>query len=252
MKVKTIVTAGVTTVSDNVCPENLVLVNLAPTTGNITRLRVNVAGVGYIADLDIAAIRAIGQAQNKKDNPIATPDAQEVYMIPLADGYHPNTRTEIEITTTGATVNVKAYYLNTQEGSLFIKTERQVLFANQPAKVTDFAMAYMNAGDDWTMGLEDTEINVEFSNGVRHSSTVAEMVALAMKETGFTDTYGMPFIDNTEQVFRSVEFIPTKNGSLFKVSYIIDKPELLEKKAQKLVEITERKGIFNNLSERRG
>ena len=244
MKVKTISAAGVETVSDNVCPEYLVLVNLEPSTGSINRLRVNVAGVGYIADLDVYAIKALGQAQNKKDNPIASEDKQEVYMIPLADGYHPNTRTEFEITVSGASPSIKLYYLNTQEGSLFVKTERQVVFANQPAKVTDFAMVYLKAGDDWTIGLEDTEINVEFSNGVRHSSTVAEMVALAMKETGFTDVAGMPFIDNTEQVFRSVEFVPTANGSIFKVSYVIDKPELLQKKAQKLVEISEQKGIL--------
>lgn len=248
MKVKTISAAGVTTISDNVCPENIVL---SVWHGVVSRVRVNVAGVGYIADLDERAIKAIGQAQNKKDASKVTAENVEVYMIPLADGYHPNTRTEIEITTTGAAVDAKVYYLNTQEGSLFVKTERQVVFANQPAKVTDFAMVFLNSPNDWTGGLEDEEINIEFSNGVRHSSTVGEMVALAMKETGFTDVNGSPFLDNTDQVFKSVEFVSSTDCSLYKVSYIIDKPELLEKKAQKLVEISERKGIFNDLNAER-
>lgn len=237
MKVKTITTAETTTISDNVCPQNLVILVKE---GDIERVRVNVAGVGYISDLTKNAIHALGTAQNVRDTESVSTEGK-LYTIPLADGYHPSTRTEIEITTSGAAVDVKCYYNNTQEGSLFIKSERQVLFANQPAKFDDFAMLYLSDGNDFTEGGEDLELNVEYSNGVRHSGTVAEIIAMEMKNSGKVHRDDAVLIDNTEQIYKSIEFVPENDGIAVKVSYLIDKPEKLEKKLQKLRVQAERK-----------
>jgi hypothetical protein len=226
MKVKAIAAAGVDIINDNVCPECL-LINI--TAGAVTRVRVNVAGVGYICDLNTKAIQAL-TANAMMHTPLVA-DIGKKLLIPLADGYRPNKRTEIEITTTGATVTATVYYLNTDKGSFFIKSERQKAFANQPLSIEKFTQCTIIAN-----GL-DEQVNVRYMNGSQHTGTIFEYQMLNTRQSAqnLLDS-SICVLDNDEQFIKSVEFIASADTEVFVTSFMFDDMDEVERKLVSMAE----------------
>lgn len=223
MRVATYAAAGTNVINDNSLPENLILHRSASTIA-ITRIIVSVAGIGVIADLDQKGLEALTNNAN-----LHTAGANIPYWIlPLADGYHGNKRVTIEITHTGAGT-LSVYYNSLQEGSMYIQTKREKVFANQPAKFTKFAQLAIKAN-----AVTDA-VNVTMENGSRHNGTVQEFQIINTKQSGqnFTDTT-VCVIDNDEMVYTEVEYIPSADSEVFVTTYLIPDMAAVESKMAKL------------------
>jgi hypothetical protein len=231
MKVRNISTATTTVISDNVCPELLVMNVVA---GAVTRVRVNIAGIGYIADVTGTALQAL--TGNARMNTPLLADIGKLLMLPLGDGYHGNKRTEIEITTTGASVNVDVYYLNTDKGSFFIRTRREKCYANQPSKFEKFTqVAFM-------VDSVDEQVNVVYMNGTQHTGTVFEFNALNTRQSAsnFLLYDKICVVDNDEQWIKSVEYIPSVDTEAFVTEFFFHDMDEVEQKLVKMAQIAEK------------
>jgi len=231
MKVRNIATATTTVISDNVCPEILVM-NVEA--GAVTRVRVNIAGIGYIADVTGQALQALtGNAR------MQTPLVAAIgglLMLPLGDGYHGNKRTEIEITTTGASVNVDVYYLNTDKGSFFIRTRREKCYANQPSKFEKFTQVALITDN------VDEQINVVYMNGTQHTGTAFEFCALNTRQSAsnFLLVGDVCVVDNDDAWVKSVEYIPTADTEAFITEFFFHDMDEVEQKLVKMAQMAEK------------
>lgn len=223
MKVASYTAAGTYVINDNSLPENLILFKNSAN-ASITRLIVSVAGVGVIADVDETALRALTNNAN-----LHTVVEQCYFILPLADGYHGGKRTTIEITYTG-TGNLDVYYNSLQEGSMYIATKREKIFANQPAKFNKFAQLTIETD------LPNDQINVTMQNGTRHNGTVREFQVMNTKMSGSNMENYQEYlvIDNDGMEYSEVEVISSVDTEAFVTSYLITDEAAVEKKIAKL------------------
>ena len=224
MKVASYTGPGTYVINDNSLPENLILYKSAATVA-ITRVIVSVAGIGVIADVGEKAIKSLTNNGN-----LHTAGSDQQYLIlPLADGYHGGKRTTIEITYTGVG-ELDVYYNSLQEGSLYIVTKREKLFAKQPAKFSKFAQLM------FSVTHPNSQVNVTMKNGTRHNGTILEFQIMNTKMSSnnmaFKNDYAV--IDNDEMIFEEVEFIPEVDAEAFVTSYLITDEASVERKIQKL------------------
>jgi len=227
MKVASYTAAGTYVINDNSLPENLILFRSASTV-QISRLIVSVAGVGVIADVNESAIRAL---TNNANLHTVTNNAQSYFILPLADGYHGGKRTTIEITYTG-TGSIDVYYNSLQEGSMYISTKREKIFANQPAKFNKFAqLTILTEEIDY-----NDQINVTMQNGTRHNGTVREFQVMNTKMSGsnMENIEKYLVIDNDGMEYSEVEVISSSDTEAFVTSYLIVDEAAVEKKIAKL------------------
>lgn len=225
MKVATYTAAGTYVINDNSLPENLILYKSLETV-TITRVIVSVAGIGVIADVDENALLSLTNNAN-----MHTAGDKQLYLIlPLADGYHGGKRTTIEITYTG-TGNLAVYYNSLQEGSLYIATKREKIFANQPAKFSKFAQLCVYVDDcDF-----NSQVNVSMQNGTRHNGTILEFQIMNTKQSGNNFSLRKYLvIDNDNQDYSEVEVIVDTDTEAFVTSYLITDEAAVGKKIEKL------------------
>lgn len=224
MKVASYTAAGTYVINDNSLPENLILYKSVSTVA-ITRVIVSVAGVGVIADVNEHGLRALTNNANMH----TAGNAQLYLILPLADGYHGGKRTTIEITYTG-TGNLDVYYSSLQEGSLYISTKREKVFANQPAKFSKFAQLAITAAQP------TAQVNVTMENGARHNGTVLEFQVMGTKLSANNLAYMADYfvVDNDDQTYKEVEFIPVADTEAFVTSYLITDEAAVERKIEKL------------------
>jgi len=225
MKVASYTAAGTYVINDNSLPENLILYRSTPTV-SISRVIVSVAGVGVIADVNDSALRAL---TNNANLHTANANAQRYFILPLADGYHGGKRTTIEITYAGAG-GLDVYYNSLQEGSMYITTKREKIFANQPAKFNKFAQLTIFTEEF------DYQVNVTMRNGTRHNGTVREFQVMNTKMSGSNMENFEEYlvIDNDGMEYSEVEVISFQDTEAFVTSYLIVDEAAVEKKIEKL------------------
>jgi len=129
----------------------------------------------------------------------------DVLWIPVQTGESNESGTISVVTGAGGTVNV--YGFSMQQGNISILTQEDTVLANQTKTLNKFSKMGV-----LSMGASDV-INITFSDGTTQLCSAAELASLCSMQ--FENSGGLIVLDNTDQQFRSVQFKPSANRTIW-------------------------------------
>lgn len=197
------------TINDNVCPQMLII---RKTNGNFpSRVVVKLAGRGMLKDLDLAAMKRETELVRRFQSPVPI----GLLAINIADGYVPDQRFTIEVTTGAAADAFDLHYWNQNKAMVgFLVTEQMKAFAKQPLRLENFAYLVVEGSDD------NDIYNIVFANGVSHPSTKIEL-ALELTEQTTSDAPTTDLaIDNFEMEYKQIELIANADRQVFRLYWL--------------------------------
>lgn len=206
MKRKTLTGATSYEITDNYVPEYIIF---KKTAGSLpSAIRVTVGGSTVIVDLDLAAAKAITGLRKLAD-------MTATYLkIPLADGFMKNKNIQITVTCMNtADSNDLLFYNENANGSGLIRSIRQKIFQTSGMKFEKFAALYVDSA-----AVSDS-FNITYKNGLTHNCYLDELYLEAYDRANSNNTTYL-VIDNLEQVYKSVEIIPSADRYVTVMDFI--------------------------------
>jgi hypothetical protein len=169
-------------------------------------INVNALGNGVTFDVqDEALLEVLGQYTYKKAS-------ETLPTYNLANGLFGNQNTVITLTNaTAAAINgVTVFAYSVNKGTKFIQTSQQRVFANSGITVEKFVY----------LGIKEvvgSTFNAVFQDGTTQNFSFKELQLFNMQNTN-TIAEDALIIDNSANVFRSLNFIPPSDTNIFIVN----------------------------------